>query len=150
MLNGNIQLTQKKIKLPKIGWINYRQHRTPVGTLKYVTITYARSGRWYVSCTYKLSNGTPVLKTPHSAIGLDYSSSELYVDSNGDKPHYPRFYRQAEQQLAKEQRKLSHMQQGSNNWLKQKRKIARIYEHVTNQRTDFLHKQSRQIAMPMT
>lgn len=146
LLNRNIQLTEKKIKLPKIGWINYRQHRAPTGTLKYVTITYSRSGRWYVSCTYELPNGTPVLKAPQNAIGLDYSSSELYVDSNGNKPHYPRFYRKAEEKLAREQRKLSHMQQGSNNWLKQKRKIARIYEHVANQRTDFLHKQSRQIA----
>ncbi len=70
----------------------------------------------------------------------------LYKDSNGDEPDYPRYYRQAEERLVKECRKLSKMQKGSNNRNKQRIKVANLYEKVTNQRRDFLHKQSRQIA----
>ena len=71
---------------------------------------------------------------------------ELYVDSNGQEPNYPRYYRAAEKKLAREQRRLSKMQKGSKNRQKQKIKVANLHEHVSNQRNDFLHKQSRQIA----
>lgn len=71
---------------------------------------------------------------------------ELYKDSNGSEPSYPRYYRQAEEKLAREQRKLTKMQKGSKNRDKQRVKIAKLHEKVANQRKDFLHKQSRQIA----
>ena len=78
-------------------------------------------------------------------LGLDFSMHELYRDSNGKEPAYPRYYRNAEKKLAREQRKLSKMQKGSNNRNKQRLKVAKLHEKVSNQRKDFLHKQSRQI-----
>ena len=65
----------------------------------------------------------------------------LYRDSNGKEP----YYRNVEKKLAREQRKLSKMQKGSNNRNKQRLKVAKLHEKVSNQRKDFLHKQSRQI-----
>ena len=79
-------------------------------------------------------------------LGLDFSMHELYRDSNGKEPAYPGYYRNAEKKLAREQRKLSKMQKGSNNRNKQRLKVAKLHEKVSNQRKDFLHKQSRQIA----
>ncbi len=70
---------------------------------------------------------------------------ELYKDSNGNEPSYPRYYRQAEKKLKREQRKLSLMQKGSKNRDKQRKIVAKLHEKVSNQRKDFLHKQSRQI-----
>ena len=78
-------------------------------------------------------------------LGLDFSMHELYRDSNGKEPAYPGYYRNAEKKLAREQRKLSKMQKGSNNRNKQRLKVAKLHEKVSNQRKDFLHKQSRQI-----
>ena len=71
---------------------------------------------------------------------------ELYIDSNANKPCYPRYYRKAEKRLEREQRKLSRMQKGSANRHKQKLKIAKLHERIANQRKDFLHKQSRYIS----
>ena len=71
---------------------------------------------------------------------------ELYKDSNGNEPCYPKYYRKAEKRLKREQRKLSLMEKGSSNRNKQRIKVARLHEKVANQRKDFLHKQSRQIA----
>ena len=71
---------------------------------------------------------------------------ELYKDSNGNVPCYPRYYRRAEQKLKREQRKLSLMQKGSENRNKQRIKVAKLHEKTANQRKDFLHKLSRQIA----
>ena len=71
---------------------------------------------------------------------------ELYVDSNGHEPAYPRYYRRAEKKLKREQRKLSKMVKGSKNREKQRIKVAKMHEKLANQRKDFLHKQSRKIA----
>ena len=48
--------------------------------------------------------------------------------------------------LKREQRRLSKMQKGSKNRDKQRVKVAKLHEKVADQRRDFLHKQSRQIA----
>ena len=72
--------------------------------------------------------------------------SELYKDNNGNEPQYPRYYRQVEKKLKREQRKLSKMQKGSKNREKQRQRVAKRHAKVANQRKDFLHKQSRQIA----
>ena len=71
---------------------------------------------------------------------------ELYKDSKGNEPAYPRYYRQAEKRLKREQRKLLLMQKGSKNREKQRIRVAKLHQRVANQRKDFLHKQSRQIA----
>jgi len=71
---------------------------------------------------------------------------ELYVASDRQRAEYPQFYRKAMGKLAREQRKLSRKKMGGKNREKQKRKVARLHEHIGSQRSDFLHKQSRQIA----
>jgi len=58
----------------------------------------------------------------------------------------PRFFRTSEKRLAKEQRKLSRKVKGSNNRREQRSKVARVYLNVANQRDDFLHKLSRELA----
>jgi putative transposase len=58
----------------------------------------------------------------------------------------PHFYREAEKKLAREQRKLSHMVRGSNNYVKQKRRVSATHERVSNCRKDWLHRQSRELA----
>ena len=62
------------------------------------------------------------IKKAESVIGLDFSMKELYVDSNGNHAAYPHFFQKAQQKLAREQRKLSHCEHGSNRYKKQKRK----------------------------
>lgn len=81
-----------------------------------------------------------------SAIGLDFSMKELYVSSEGDVLEYPHYYRQAQKKLAREQRKLSRRQKNGRNRENQKIKTVKFHERIANQRSDFLHKQSRQIS----
>lgn len=84
--------------------------------------------------------------TKEKTIGLDYSSGMLYIDSEGKSAAYPGYYRKAEERLKKEQRKLSRRRKGGKNREKQRQKVARLHEKVANERKDFLHKTSRQIA----
>ena len=146
-VNGNIILADGFLKLPKIGLVRVKQHRQIPADyrLKSVTVSLTPTGKYYASILYEYdADIQPV--APINVLGLDFSMPELYVDSNGMSPAYPRYYRQAQSKLAKEQRKMSRRKKGGKNYIKQKLKVARIHEHIANQRKDFLHKQSRQIA----
>ena len=112
--------------------------------LKSVTVSQTSSGKYYASILFEYEYQVQE-KELQKFLGLDFSMHELYRDSNGKEPAYPRYYRNAEKKLAKEQRKLSKMQKGSNNRNKQRLKVAKLHEKVSNQRKGFLHKQSRQI-----
>lgn len=147
LVNGNISLENDFLKLPKVGFVKIKQHRNIPENykIKSVTVNMTASGKYYVSILCKYEN--QVQKTePLTFIGLDFSMHELYKDSNGNEPAYPRYYRKAEKKLKKEQRKLSLMTKGSKNRDKQRVKVAKMNEKIANQRKDFLHKQSRQIA----
>ncbi len=85
-------------------------------------------------------------KEIESVVGLDFAMDGLFVDSEGEKANYPKFYRQMLEKLAKEQRKLSRKKKGSSNWNKQRIQVAKIQEKVANQRKNFLHHQSKKLA----
>lgn len=145
-IQNNISIENGRLKLPKIGLVKVKQHREIPRNynLKSVTVSKSCSGKYYASILFEYDNQVKRVE-PMSFLGLDFSMHELYVDSNGQEPNYPRYYRAAEKKLAHEQRKLSKMQKGSKNRQKQKIKVAKLHEHISNQRKDFLHKQSRQI-----
>ncbi len=146
-VNGNIFISDGHIRLPKTGFVKMKQHR-PVPSdyrLKSVTVSQDPSGKYYVSILFEYENQVQQ-QPPTTFLGLDFSMHELYIDSNGFEPCYPRYYRQAEKKLAREQRKLSKMMKGSKNRDRQRIRVARLHEKVANQRKDFLHKQSRQTA----
>lgn len=146
-VNGNISIENGQIKLPKIGLVKLKQHRMIPSSyrLKSVTVSQTPSGKYYASILFEYENQVQDKELYHF-LGLDFSMHELYKDSDGNEPAYPRYYRQAEKRLKREQRKLSHMQKGSKNRDKQRRKVAILHEKVANQRKDFLHKQSKRIA----
>jgi putative transposase len=146
-LNNSIRIEDNKLRLPKIGLVKIKMHRNIPDNyeLKSVTIKQKPSGKYYASILFEYDIVVePVV--PQSFLGLDFAMGELYVDSDNNRHLYTKFYRLTEERLAKEQRILSKMKKGSNNYKKQKLKVALIHEHIANQRKDFLHKQSRQIA----
>jgi len=146
LVNGNIAIADGFLKLPKLGKVKIRQHREiPYEyKLKSVTVSLTPSGKYFASILYEYEVSVQPIK-PVEVLGIDFSMPELYIDSNGIMPEYSRPYRQAQKKLAKEQRKLSRRKKGGVNYQKQKRVVARLHEHIANQRKDFLHKQSRQI-----
>ena len=147
-INGNITISNGYLKLPKIGQVRLKQYRAvPNGyRLKSVTVSQTPGGKYYASILFQYEDQVQEKeKEMQRFLGLDFSMHELYRDSNGNEPAYPRYYRKAEKKLAREQRRLSKMQKGSNNRSKQRIKVAKLHEKVSNQRKDFLHKQSRQI-----
>jgi len=147
---GTIRIIDSKtIRLPKLKDVRIKMHRQlPQNVLiKSATISQTPTGKYYIAILVEYeAQIEPVTPTVDTTIGLDYSSKTLFVDSETNSPNYPKFYRQAEAKLKREQRKLSKRRKGSKNRDKQRRKVAKLHEKAANQRKDFLHKLSRQIA----
>ncbi|NLK52985.1 MAG: IS200/IS605 family element transposase accessory protein TnpB [Syntrophomonadaceae bacterium] len=146
---GTIRLIDgKTIRLPKLKDVRIKLHRQlPLNsTIKSATISQTPTGKYYISILVEYeADQKQITPKQEAVIGLDYSSTSLYVDSQGSSADYPRYYRKAEAKLKKEQRKLSKRMKDGKNREKQRQKVARLHEKVVNQRKDFLHKQSRQI-----
>lgn len=98
------------------------------------------SGKYYISIL------TEYEKEIEKVVGLDFAMDGLFVDSEGRKANYPKFYRQMLEKLAKEQRKLFNKKKGSSNWNKQRIRVAKIKEKISNQRKSFLHHKSKELA----
>lgn len=146
--NGTVALSDNSVKLPKVGIVIAKIHRKPLPDwkLKSATVSMDSDGKFYVSCLFEFDNPIYVVPTSSKAIGLDYKSDGLYMDSDGNVGSNHKYYRESHDKLAKEQRKLKHKTIGSNNYRKQQFKINRIYKHIASQRLDNLHKLSTKIA----
>lgn len=147
--NGTVSIINKKLRLPKVGLVKMVQHRIISGSekIKSATITRTPSGKYYVSILVEYDRTVPDVELLRDkAIGLDYASHSFYVDSQGREADYPKFYHKTQDKLAREQSKLANMKYGSNNYSKQKIRIARVHEHIANQRKDWIHKLSTRLA----
>lgn len=147
--NGTINIIDKQIKLPKIGLVKMKQHRVIPSEqkIKSATISKTPSGKYYISILVEYDFIPPIISLDkNKALGLDYASHSFYVDSQNREADYPKFYRIALDKLVKEQRKLSLMKYESNNYYKQKIVVAKLHEHISNQRKDWIHKLSTQLA----
>ena len=147
VVNNNIRIEDGYLKLPKVGLVEIRMERQlPKGAaIKSVTISKTKTNKYFASINFQYKKEVEQVQ-PESYLGLDFAMSDFYVDSEGNKGNYPKFFRNSQEKLAKEQKKLSRMVKGSNNYNKQKIKVAKVYEKIANQRKDFLHKTSRKIA----
>ena len=152
---GTVAIIGNSIKLPKVGIVKAVIHRQPETDwiIKSATVSQESDGKYYISILFEFE--APVCTyTPDisNVIGLDYASDGLYTDSNGNKGTNHKFYRESHTKLAKEQRRLSRKignkkdSVKSKNYLKQLRKVNKIYRHIANQRLDNLHKISTEIA----
>ena len=129
----------KHIKLPKIGFLKIRQSMD-VGHINNVTVEKTPTGKYFVVLNVdfepvRIANGG-------GRIGIDVGVKEFYTDSNGAVVENPKYLEASLRKLARESRRLARKQKGSNNRRKQCFKVACVHEHVTNQRNDFLQKQS--------
>lgn len=111
-----------------------------VGKINNVTIEHTPTGKYFAVLNVEFeprprpNNG--------GCIGIDVGIKEFYSDSNGNVVSNPKYLEKSMRKLIREQRRLSRKPKGSNNRNKQRVKVALVHEKITNQRNDFLQKQS--------
>ena len=147
---GTVAITDSTVKLPKIGNIIAKFPSKVNGLIKSATISKTPSGKYYVSLLVE-TIATTLPKT-HSNIGIDLGLTDFIVLSDGSKVANPKFLSKLQHKLAREQKILAKRRavakadqrklSDSRNYQKQKVKVAKVYEKITNIRKDFLHKLS--------
>ena len=143
-VNGNIQYMGKYIKLPKLGRVKTKNKLIPQGRILSATVSQEPSGRYYVSlcCTDVEVN---VLPTVDKNIGIDLGIKDFAITSDGEKIPNQKYLQRSLQKLAKLQKELSRKTRGGSNWNKARMKVARLQEHIANQRKDYLHQLSAKL-----
>ena len=139
----SVAIEGNKLKLPKIGLVKIKLHRTFVGIIKSTTISKTPSGKYYASILVDVENKQ--LAKTDVKIGVDVGLKEFAITSNGDKYENPKWLRKSEKRLAKLQKSLSRKKLGSNNRKKARLQVAKLHERIANQRNDFLHKLSTKL-----
>ena len=143
--HGSVRIENGKLRLPKVGLVKIVQHREMTGTIKSVTIEKTPTNKYYASVLVEYENQVPEVEL-RKFIGLDFSMHDLYVTSEGERANYLRFLRKSERKLARYCRWHSRRKQDSTNRERMRLKVCLIYEKITNQRLDFLHKKSYRLA----
>ncbi len=131
-----ILLGGTRIKLPTIGWVSTYES-LPQTTTKKVTISKI-AGDWYISCSYEIE-AQPTLKK-HRYVGVDLGIKTLATLSTEIVFINPKALQRAKKKLSKFQRQLTLKVKGSNRYKKQKLRISKLHQRITNIRKDATHK----------
>ena len=142
--NGNIEFLGNKIKIPKVGKIRCRGYKEIQGKILNATVSQVPSGKYYISLCCE---GVEIEKHPKSnnSVGIDLGIKEFAITSNGCKYENPKYLEKSLKKLAKLQKELSRKTKGGSNWNKNRIKVAKLHDHISNQRNDYLNKLSTKL-----
>lgn len=132
------------IKLGKFGWTHFYKSRELKGKIKTVTVSKTPTGRYFVSVLCDTGKALRKKKKiqESTAVGIDLGIKTFAYTSDGQVFKNQKYLRKSLKKLRVEQRSLSRKVLKSKSWEAQKLKVAKVYEKVTNQRRDYLHKVS--------
>ncbi|MEI8198911.1 MAG: RNA-guided endonuclease TnpB family protein [Eubacteriales bacterium] len=133
-----LEESNKRVFLPKLGWIRYRKSRDIEGIVRNATVSL-RGGKWYISIQTQREVDEPVHPS-QSIVGIDVGISKFAALSTGEVIVPVHSLRHMEQKLAKLQRQLAKKKKGSRNASKIKHKIQKCHIRIANVRNDHLHK----------
>jgi putative transposase len=136
-------LKKDRLTLAKIGTIRVKLHRDVIGKVK--TCTLKREGSyWFVCFAVEYEFESPIHIGP--AIGIDVGLEFFASLSNKEQIANPRYFRKSEKRLAKVQRKLSKLAKTNSLRHKVRRAFTKTHRKVRNQRKNFAHKLSQEMA----
>lgn len=135
----NVYYTKGKLDIPKFkNPVKVAEDRPLSGTILFATISRSATGKYFVSITCETEH-IEMVKTD-GKVGVDLGLKDLAVLSNGKRYENIRTTKKHERRLAYEQRQLSNKVKGSASRGRQKIKVAKVHEKITNSRTDHIHK----------
>lgn len=151
MNNGSIKMDfkKRKIRMPKMGWIKFRDDRVfDQSLISSVTISKTRTNKYCASvlCRFEISDIEKIKYSDDLIVrGLDMSMDKFYVDNEGNHPEYYKQYRINQKRLAYLQKQVSKKVKGSANRKKAQLRVDKLYEKIANSRKDFVEKLSRKL-----
>ena len=142
--NSNISISNSYVRLPKLGLVKCRISKEVRGRILSATVSQNPSGKYFVAlCCTDVDIET--LPSTGAVVGLDMGIKSFAVTSNGVEYPNHKFLTNSQKKLARLQRQLSRKSKGGKRREKVRVKVARLQEHISNQRQDMLHKLSTQL-----
>ena len=140
----NIKVLDGAIQLPKLGAVKCRISKEVKGRILSATVSRSPSGKYFVAlcCT---DVEMERLSSTGVAVGIDLGIKSFAISSDGTEHPNHKHLAKSEKKLARLQRQLSRKTKGSHRYEKARIQVARLHEHVSNQRKDLLHKLSTDI-----
>ena len=142
--NNSIAVTDKAVKLPKLGLIRSKVSRSIEGRIISASVEHTPSGKYYVSVLCECN--APEKLSGGEAVGMDLGLSDFAVLSD-HLTHIPNPEPLAGllKRLKHEQRLLSRKTKGSHRYEIQRRKVSRLHERIRDFRNDHHQKLSTEL-----
>jgi len=136
--NDHIQLKGRRIRIPKLGWVNMREVLRFSGKVLSATISRV-ADKWFVSLNVVLDQPMSPCKS-QARVGVDLGIKRLAILSDGTEFEGPKPLATLQRKLKRKQRQLSRTNRGSKNREKARMEVARLYYRMACSRNDALHK----------
>lgn len=134
------------VRLPKIGWVRFRDTRPMRGRCLNATVQLDALG-WHISFACETSQRAPARAEPGSQIGIDRGVAVSLAFSNGETADLPRERLEAiERRRRTAQRQASRRRRGSKRHARALRRVAHLAARAARIRRDWQHKQTLALA----
>jgi putative transposase len=146
--NTKVDFEKRKVIIPKfLEGIKCIFDRTFEGDISSSYVSRTTTGKYFISILVEDGKELPTKPkiAETSTIGIDLGLKHFATFSNGEKIENPKPLKRFLKKLKKQQRQLSKKTKGSNNRNKQRIKVAKTHEKITNCRKDFHHKLSHKL-----
>ena len=108
--------------------------------IRSATLSKTKSGNYFLSILIDIPQDEIVkFNMTNKQIGLDLGIKDFVITSDGEVFENKHFFKKQENKIKKLQKQLSRKVKGSNNRNKQRIRIAKVFEHVTNKKENYIH-----------
>ena len=109
-------------------------------SIRRATLSKTKSGNFFLSILIDMNdNELNKFNKTSLDVGIDLGIKDFVITSDGNVFDNKRFYIKDEKRLIKLQRQLSKKRKGSNNRNKQRIKLAKVFESITNKKENYIH-----------
>lgn len=145
LTNQKFRLTEGGVRLEKLGVVKASIDRRPSANAKLIKVTVTRNsaGQYYASVC--IEDETQVYEYTNACVGIDLGLNDLFTLSNGQKSGNPKWFRENQAKLKVAQQHLARKSKGSNNYTKQRVKVAKVHLKTSNRRDWYLHNVSSEL-----
>ncbi len=137
LANDKFSVDGQSIRIPKLGTINMTEALRFQGKILSGVVSY-RAGWWFVAISVEVEHEVPL--HTGQAVGVDLGVRSLATCSDGVVFENQKHYSQSLGRIKGLSKGLSRKVEGSQNWWKNTRKLAKAHYRVACGRQDALHK----------
>lgn len=116
--------------------------------IRSATLSKTKSGKYFLSIRIDISQGEYIkFDKTNKQVGIDLGIKDFVITSDGKKFENVQFFKKSENKIKKLQKQLSRKVKGSNNRSKARIKLAKAFEHLVNQRENYIHEVVNELLM---